>query len=82
MGLAASARCGGLLEGLLALKGRSPRLGRDGGRIVPSWEEGRIKPELARIIGYFPRIVIASRCTTQITITRAQLADQDESLAQ
>ncbi len=40
MVLAASARCGGLFEGLLALKGRSPRLGRDGGLFVPGMGGG------------------------------------------
>ena len=35
MVLAASARCGGLFEGLLALKSRSLGLGGDGGLFVP-----------------------------------------------
>ena len=35
MVLASSARCGGLLDGLLALKGRSLGRGRDGGLFFP-----------------------------------------------
>ena len=53
----------GFFEGLLAPgAGRQDSAGTAGWSF-PGWEEGRVKPELARIIGHFPTLVIASRCT-------------------
>lgn len=34
------------------------------GCLFPYREVGRVKPELARIIGHFRELVIASRCTS------------------
>ena len=59
MVLAASARCGGLFEGLLALKGRSPRLGRDGGLFVPELGGG---PRQTRTGAHYRAVLLSCHC--------------------
>ena len=59
--LAARARCGGLFSGLLALQGRSHEdPAGTAGDSFQGRKADRVKPKLARIIGHFHEIVIAS----------------------
>ena len=70
MVLAASPRSGGHCVGCWRVRAGHQDSAGTAGWSFPNREVGRVKPELARIIGHFPELVIASRCKHWTMIKR------------